>query len=79
MPASRSVVSARLIESGPPWPFSRWCLTQSGPLAADGANSSETRANFAETCPVSANLARRHAADLRWARFAETAPSWLSH
>jgi hypothetical protein len=32
-----------------------------------------------QQCPVSSNLARRHAADLRWARFAETASSWFSH
>ena len=31
------------------------------------------------TCPVSLDLARRHVADLRRARFAETASSWLSH
>ena len=30
-------------------------------------------------CPVSPNLAREHVADLRRARFAETAASWLSH
>jgi hypothetical protein len=30
-------------------------------------------------CPVSLNLARQRAADLRRARFAETASSWLSH
>jgi hypothetical protein len=31
------------------------------------------------SCPVSPNLARQHAADLRRTRFAETASSWLSH
>jgi len=30
-------------------------------------------------CPVSPDLARRHLADLRRSRFAETASSWLSH
>jgi hypothetical protein len=30
-------------------------------------------------CPVSPNLARQHAADLRRTRFAETASSWSSH
>jgi len=30
-------------------------------------------------CPVSSNLPRQHAADLRRARLAETASSWLSH
>jgi hypothetical protein len=30
-------------------------------------------------CPVSPNLAREHVADLRRARFAEIASSWLSH
>ena len=35
--------------------------------------------NTGSWCPVSLDLARRHAADLRWARFAETAFSWLSH
>jgi hypothetical protein len=32
-----------------------------------------------EHCPVSPNLARQHAADLRRTRFAETSCSWLSH
>ena len=31
------------------------------------------------SCPVSPNVARQHAADLRRTRFAETASSWLSH
>jgi hypothetical protein len=30
-------------------------------------------------CPVSPDLGRQHAADLRRARFAETASSWSSH
>jgi hypothetical protein len=31
------------------------------------------------SCPVSPNLARQRAAELRRARFAETASNWLSH
>jgi hypothetical protein len=44
-----------------------------------GPDSMRQKDRTTGPCSVSSNLARRHAADLRWARFAETASSWLSH
>jgi hypothetical protein len=46
------------------------------PIRGRSARSSRS---MAEICPVSPDLARRHLADLRRARSAETASSWLSH
>jgi hypothetical protein len=45
-------------------------------IAAQGRRQAATQP--AACCPVSPNPAREHAADLRRARFAETASSWLS-
>jgi hypothetical protein len=39
----------------------------------------ETAHVLRQRCPVSLDLARQRVADLRRARLAETASSWLSH
>jgi hypothetical protein len=58
-----------------------WRWLQDKPGAATDRPRSRytlTEADW-DGCPVSPDLAHRHLADLRRARFVETAPSWLSH
>jgi hypothetical protein len=54
-------------------------LTQGQLDAAQGNASTQLPAGLRRPCPVSPDLARRHLADLRWARSGETASGWLSH
>jgi hypothetical protein len=67
-----------LAEAG--WPLSQEKQKlERPPLAQHLQLPCEVLRQLKRDCPVSPNLARQHAADLRRTRFAETPFGWLSH